>query len=218
MISEIKVGEWVAGKRSIMAHPRSGQNYMSHILQEVGLNMAVGYLGGKEKKILDIERYNTENPVRDGVITFQFLKDVSPFSMVLHQVRHPLDSIVSSLTEPSGSFNLIFRTIDWCNYVIPKHDMDGFNKSKLALPMWTWFYLNDEIEKVADWRYKIEDIDNVFPEICERFGVKPPDKVPDVRRNWYGRPHMKCSWSDLEEADKELCDKIREKGEKYGYN
>lgn len=218
MITRVKIDRWFAGKRLIMAHPRSGQNYISHVLQEVGLNMALGYLSGKAREMLDIERFGDANPVRDGTVAFQFVKDVSPFEVILHQVRHPLDSIASTLTEPSGAFNLIFTSIEWCNYEIKTHDRDGFNKSKLALPMWTWLYLNDEIEEKADWRYKIEDIDTVFPEICERFGVKAPDKVPGVSRNYYGRPHMKCSWDDLKEANEDLCEQIREKAEKYGYN
>ena len=204
-------------RRFIMAHPRSAQNYISRVIYKTGLSMGVGYKSSDGKTF-----YKDNPPVKDGIVSF-YHKGTMDGDVVLHQVRDPLKVISSARTETQATFNAMFKVIGDIPRKDKFYEKDGILFSP-ALTMWTWLHLNEAIEKLAQWRYRIEDIDKVYPELCEKLKAKPLDKVPDVPRNFNTRkpkhPFFKqgySTWEELEEIDKELYDRIREKGKKYGY-
>jgi hypothetical protein len=173
-----------------------------------GLKMGMGYL-----------RRDYNDPTDDGVVSFAHTPHDD--TVCLHQVRNPLKTIASSLTESMNTYYLIFKVLRM-RPTGPRYKAFYRNCNEIQrnflLPMWTWIFLNRHIAKMAQWRYRIEDIDSVYPEICQRCGVQPKEKVPDVERNYNTRPHKQLSWDDLWETDKDMTKVIACMANEYGYN
>lgn len=134
---------------------RSGTKYTAELLQKLGMDVRHEEMGA------------------DGIATWCMAVDSedSPwgggrrgirFGAILHQVRHPLRVIPSLTTFTAPSWNYIAKYIP-----CPAEEPIVLRAAKY------WYYWNEEAEKVATWRYRIEAIENVFPEFCARAGVKP---------------------------------------------
>jgi hypothetical protein len=132
---------------------RSGTKYTAELLQKLGLDIRHEEMGA------------------DGIATWCMAVDSedSPwgggrrgirFGAILHQVRHPLKVIPSltTFTAPSWEF-------------IEKHIPCPANEPILLRAAKYWYYWNEQTEKVATWRYRIETLPNVFQEFCTRAGV-----------------------------------------------
>ena len=182
-------------KRLILAYPRSATTYTAKMLQAHGLKF------GQENR----------GDQTDGTISYFKVHYPHKYNVVLHQVRDPLKTISSAVTvlakRTHNEFNILFDI-----------DIADRDKSKLYQVMQTWLMLNELAEEKAEWRYRIEDIDEVYSELCQRLKIQPKEKFPPLNRNVNTRPHPMLTWSDLDKEDYILSQRIKEKTKQYGYN
>lgn len=177
----------------ILSHYRSGTLYTTMTLRAMGLD------------------FGHEKDRRDGAVGVVFVRDKLPdlrsYSQVFHQVRHPLNVISSSLTCKMTSFDKIFHNIGRiCS-----------EKDRVRRAMTSWFYYTEWADTHASWRYRVEDMPGILPELCGRLGVKPIPFSP-ISTNLNTRKHVRCSWNDLERKDMDLTNRIRDRAEDYGYS
>lgn len=184
-------------RRLILAYPRSGTVYTAKIVKAHGIEF------GHEDQ-------NPENQI-DGTISFLELNNTCEFDVVLHQIRDPLKTISSSAKVlVPRSCHQLYGLLD-----IDKADQE---KSKLYRTMLTWLRFNERAEKVAEWRYRIEDIDEVYPELCQRLRIEPKKKFLSKNKNINHRSYPILAWDDLDKEDFDLSQRIKEKAKQYGYN
>jgi hypothetical protein len=166
---------------------RSGTKYITFVLRRLGVDVRHERMG------------------RDGVASWYMAVDTSrvpfgqprrgtTFEHIYHQVRHPLQVIASAATfkEPSWQF-------------ICAHSPISMREPLLLRSLKYWYYWNLEAEKIAHWRYRIEDFPAVFPAFCERLRVAPnPQAISrpacDVNTRAKGR---------LFHLYEELCERLR---------
>ncbi|MEI8365611.1 MAG: hypothetical protein WCF65_04250 [Parachlamydiaceae bacterium] len=128
---------------------RSGTEYMATFLRESGLDINHERIGsdGCVSWPLVVNSFSPWGPITN-----------EEYIHVFHQVRHPLNVITSwfinldSLTRDEWVF--IRRHIP----EIRDHDSLIVQCAKY------WYYWNLKAEKMAEWRYRIEDIDSIIPE------------------------------------------------------
>lgn len=132
---------------------RSGTQYTAALLNRLGL--AVGH----------------ESLGPDGVASWCMAVDSSDapwgsgrhglsFAHVFHQVRHPLDVIPSLTTFAPASWEFIARFIP----IDPEEPI-------LRRAAKYWLFWNERAEKLAEWRYPIEEISEQFDAFCTRLGI-----------------------------------------------
>lgn len=120
----------------------------------------------------------------------------------LHQVRHPLKQIASMLAHRKWGF--IQQAIE-----LPDVELHGCMK--------LWFEWNQKLEDFCVWRYRIEELSEVWEEFCERVGhdkCEMPDVRTDTNKN---KNTKKLTWADLHECNGELARVIYLKAMQYGY-
>jgi hypothetical protein len=188
---------------------RSGTTYISKVLKKSGL------------------RIGHEKMSRDGISTCELVGDpkrgywqgrwgVIPenydFAHIFHQVRNPLNVISSTyVTENLNSWYFIM------NY-IPEILMQDSHLVKCAK---YWYYWNLKAEKIAEWTYRIEDLDQKWEEFEKRLGRKiSRAAIENTPRNINSRKTYtrQFTWEDLQkELDPTLYQNIRELAKRYGY-
>lgn len=147
---------------------------MSLLLQRLGLDVRHEKLG------------------RDGIVAWPLAvratttpwgPAVTPehFGEVFHQVRHPLAVIRSVAT---------FKPHSWA-YVYAHTSATPADPVVLRGAKY-WLEWNEHAERIATWRYRIEDVGVVFDELCERLDVtgdrRALERLPaDTNSRRYGR-------------------------------
>ena len=181
-------------RRLILAYPRSATTYTARMICAHGLKFG----------------HETRGNQTDGTISYFKVHYPHKYDVVLHQVRDPLKTISSAVTvlakRTHNEFNILFDI-----------DMADRDKSKLYQVMQTWLMLNKLAEERAGWRYRIEDIDEVYPELCRRLEMQPQEGFPPQNRLVNTRPHPMLTWNDLDKEDFALSQRIKEKTRQYGY-
>ena len=181
-------------KRLILAYPRSATAYTARMIQAHGLKFGHEIWGDQT----------------DGAISYFKIHYLCKFDVVLHQIRNPLKTISSAVTvlakRTHNEFHILFD--------MEKSDRE---KNKLYQVMLTWLMLNELAEKGSEWRYRIEDIDEVYPELCRRLEIQPKKGFPPLDRRVNTRPHPMLTWDDLDKEDFVLRQRIKEKTRQYGY-
>lgn len=176
---------------------RSGTTYISRLLQECGLDIPHEYLG------------------KHGSSSWYMAPDLSKqFQHVFHQVRNPIDVI------SSWYFHISENHPVW-EYIY--HHLPMIQKDEPALAKWAkyWVYWNMIAERRAEWRYRIEDIDKIFPMMSQILGI-PLDKtalqrVPKDTNHWGPIP-KKVTWVELSQVLKPVdFMNLKYLAQKYGY-
>jgi len=182
---------------------RSGTKYIASVLSAAGLDVGHETMGrdGIASWLLAADSgYVPYGPVR------RFLH----FQTILHQTRAPLLVISSMQTSQKSSWEYICRNIP-CS---PDEPL-------LLRCAKYWRHWNLHAESVAMWRYRIEDIESVWGELCERVGI-PPDLSPLVktprRINTREGAYHQIGWGDIMSLDKSICFSIQEQAARYGYD
>ena len=138
---------------------RSGTKYATFVLRRLGLDVRHEKMGedGVASWFMAVDAKTV--PFGDASRNFVF-------NHVFHQVRHPLTVIpsVASFKEDTWRFVCAHAPID-------------INERLLLRCAKYWYYWNLNAEKIADWRYRIEDFETVFNPFCERLGVVPDTRV-----------------------------------------
>ena len=91
------------------------------------------------------------------------------FVQIYHQVRSPLKAIPSMTALKEQSWRYI------CEWIPCDIDEPPLLRSAKY-----WYYWNVHAEKIAHWRYRIEDFRNVYPEFCDRLGIVANQAVLDA--------------------------------------
>jgi hypothetical protein len=181
---------------------RSGTKYISRVLSSGGLDIGHEIMGkdGIASWLLGVDA--------DSVPWGPRRRDFQ-FRTILHQVRHPLAVISSMQTCAQVSWSFICRHVR-CELEEP-----------LALRCAKyWRYWNEQIESEADWRYRIEDVQIIRDELCERTGCRVSQAVlAVVPRNINSRQdaYKALDWNTLRSLDAPLCLAIQEQAVRYGY-
>jgi len=138
---------------------RSGTKYITFILRRLGLDVMHEKVGrdGTASWLMAVD--STSTPWGPGRSNFEF-------QAILHQVRNPLAVIPSLVTFKPSSWNYIHKYIP--------HSEDD---SVLVQAAKYWYYWNQEVEKVAHWRYRIEDFQTVFFEFCNKLDVSEDRRI-----------------------------------------
>jgi hypothetical protein len=134
---------------------RSGTKYISFVLRRLGLDVGHERMGndGIASWCMAV---NAES-VAWGVPASHYR-----FEHVLHQVRHPLEAIASIATFKEPSWRFIYA-----------HTPIAANEPLLLRSAKYWYHWNLEAEKIAQWRYAVEQFPERFDEFCERLQVAP---------------------------------------------
>jgi hypothetical protein len=84
-----------------------------------------------------------------------------------------------------------------------------------------WYYWNLKAEAIAEWTYRVEDIDHLWGEYGTRLGKRFDRAVIEqMPKNIHtkGIPRHEFSWEDLEkELDPQMFDLVASLAKKYGY-
>jgi hypothetical protein len=131
---------------------------------------------------------------------------------VWHQVRHPLRVIESLATGPPP--NAFWH---WQE----KHTGISLDDEAVDRSSRYWLRWNQIIDADPDvcWRYRVEDIEREWPEMCQRIGI-PGAVRPEVKSDFGGLPlsklrreRMHLEWSDLGRWE----EPVRLLAKTYGY-
>ncbi|MEO0878065.1 MAG: hypothetical protein AAFY48_25970, partial [Bacteroidota bacterium] len=81
-----------------------------------------------------------------------------------------------------------------------------------------WYYWNQLAEERASFTYRVENLDEVLPDLL-RIGGFPTQFIQnhDVAKTTNTRPHSGLGWEDLRKEDEGLTKKIIEMAVRYGY-
>jgi len=143
-----------------------------------------------------------------------YFSDFKRDPIILHQTRHPLKAI-STMQR--------FKTPSW-EWILAHLPQISKKDSKILQAMKYWLLWNRKAEELAEWRYQIEELANVWDELAERIGrpsLLTYRKVCLAMNN--GRLHTRrkkykpLTWEILFKESKEIADRIVEQGERYGY-
>ncbi|MCD6422278.1 hypothetical protein J7L13_02955 [bacterium] len=186
--------------------PKSGTMYIATVLSKLGLN------------------FKHEEFARDGCADWRLAPGylAEPWDgdthlynfkdpLILHQVREPLSNMSSCQKIDENAWKYI------CRY-IPLSMED----SLIRRCMGVYYYWNKLADKISVWRYRIEDLDDIFDEFCERIGhpelSSKKDVLKEVPKNINtAKPYRELTWKDLEREDEELAEKVMKLAEEYGY-
>lgn len=193
----------------------SGTMYMAHLLQKIGLDIPherpVGRDGIVRWSYTHLYKDELQNPVFRGEEhneDFLLPDDV----MVMHLVRHPLKVIASVTQLTDGIWEFVgarakHHGVSW-NPLDNPHPLRG---------MRLWLLWNLFAEELADFRYRVEELPEIFPELLEKLGL-PSMSMPDIPKDTNTHnPTLSYSWDDLNDADGILCYQIMRMAERYGY-
>jgi hypothetical protein len=133
---------------------RSGTRYLTFLLRRLGLDVRHERLG------------------RDGIASWTMAVDAErrpygppssmcSFEQVFHQVRHPL-AVIGSVTT--------FGPESWA--FVCEHTPCHPDQPVLLRAATYWLHWTAEADRIATWRYRVEAIDDVLPELCRRLEVE----------------------------------------------
>lgn len=189
----------------IVGCARSGTSYTANILQKSGLDIPHEKMGKDGAVSWYLASRPSYRKRRINLKKFQF-------EHVFHQTRDPLKTISSVyFSEDRHSWSYILKQI-------PEIKADDSHLVKCAK---YWYYWNLKAESFAEWRYRVEDFEQIFDEFSSRIGKNLSFidfQNEPKNRNSYGE-HKVFSWSELKEAlSDDLYEKIIEMSHRYGYD
>ncbi len=181
---------------------RGGTKYTSKLLSEAGLEI------GHEMVRKDgcCSWFMGENFVNPHVENKKY-----KFTHTFHQVRNPLKVIASTHN---------FLDISWI--FITSH----VPEIQLTDPLLVrcakyWVYWNMRCEAIAEWTYRIEDINDAFYDIQDRLSVKlNPNALKKISKETNTRPYPvpNITWGFLKKKlDPQLYHQVKLLAEHYGY-
>ena len=187
----------------ITANPRSGTHHIARVINAMGHSCTFEKrnLNGFTSSWKHIVSGEFEKPCPETKIECKFDK-------IIHQVRHPLKVIASSMSLWTMSMNYISSFMDLPDPIVNRDNT-------LLNCMISWIEWNKIIEKKADWRYRIEDIYNIQEEWCEELEI-PFQIIPQLRHS-NTREHKELTWDDLYNTNKNWAKLVKDMAKRYGY-
>lgn len=181
---------------------RSGTGYIARLLCAAGLDIGHETMG------------------RDGISSWMLAVDADRapwgplrrhlrFEQILHQTRHPLECISSLQTLRPDSWRYICEHIP-CS---PREPL-------LIRCAKYWRFWNLKAESIAAFRYRVEDVEDAWPELQSRLGLsRDKSVIESVPRDVNTRRgnFEKVGWNQLASLDSALCAAVQEQAARYGY-
>jgi hypothetical protein len=138
------------------------------------------------------------------------------FEHVIHQVRHPLDVISSWVI---NLFNLQNNAWKLIRQHLPEISSSD---SLLVHCAKYWYYWNLKAEKIAEWRYCIEDLPSILPELEEKVDYPLNAGVFEIlsnKTNTWRLISNRITWETLkQELPMWLFNELQEMAGRYGYS
>ena len=182
--------------------PKSATVYISEVLCHLGLDVQHEKLGGDGSSNWMLAPGKNSQPWEGPCF--------EDFSVVFHQVREPL-AVISSCQNISEQA---------LNYIKGYMPIETYSVVENCLAMYC--YWNKLAEKISSWRYKIEELEDVFDVFCEKIGhpeladkKKLMEAIPKNINS--AKPYNLLTWDELENVNKNLTIKTIELSRKYGY-
>lgn len=179
---------------------RSGTKYIAVALQQCGLGVRHEQMG------------------KDGIVSGYYCFDAQQypggrhpvprpdFDVVLHQARHPLPTIASLQTTHSWK---------WACQFLPVTPNDPLLKRCCH----HWLGYNEAAEKLAEYTYRIETLEEVWPTLQRLIGFDAPYSiVADLPKSINARKHDDVTWAEVRDAAPEIYDAILAASVRYGYS
>ncbi|MBF0621561.1 MAG: hypothetical protein HQL54_06500 [Magnetococcales bacterium] len=209
----------------ITGYGRSGTHYTSRILQALGVD-APHETEGKDG-VTSWKHIVPGTFVVIGKNREQIIPDIS-YDTVIHQVRNPLKVLTSAQTFSESSLCYMEQKLGIDTDSDPKGNalftLFGHKKRnhRIRRCMRTWLGWTKRIEQRADWRYRIEDFQEIFPELLSKLGL-PVQNLPvlqkEARDSRVGRKgYTQLTWDKLKEADKTLAENVEKRALEFGYD
>lgn len=186
---------------------RSGTTFTSQFLTKCGLDIP------------------HEKPGKDGCVswpmTANFYSPWGPyaeneqFDHIFQQVRNPLDVMSSFYT------NIPDLSRDEWHFIRMFVPQISLNDTLLVHCAKYWYYWNLFAEKRSEWRYRIEDFENILDEFQSRIGVALDKNqlkaTPNAVNHWLPIEN-RITWKDLKMGiPEDLFIKVQEMSKRYGY-
>ncbi len=176
-------------KLLIIGCGRSGTMYTVKLLQELGFDIQHEVMGS------------------DGMVSwFATFEDCcclpkehlppvkhSDF-IILHQVRHPVETIASIQTFTERSWQRVCMRVPEISLRDPL----------LVRCMKYWYHWNSIAEEKAVLTYRVESLDRL--------------DTQRVSKRINQREHSELTWADLKSVHSALCESVREVADRYGYS
>jgi len=163
--------------------------------------------------------FRHEDQARDGSISWYgegFINGTNAddivFDKTFHQTREPLGCISSIKTLNSGSWEYIRKKC-------------GIDRKQPDAAMLVWLRWNEMIERRAEWRYRLEDMESAWPEMLNRLGL-PSTTRPGIPWGTRGpNPHSRkhhgdyhsFTWDELKDINTSLAEQTKDMAGRYGY-
>jgi hypothetical protein len=176
----------------ITGYPRSGTYYIAKVLNTLGNKVGHEFVD------------------KDGCVSWGHLPKADEFDTVIHQVRNPLKVIGSCFTISEGSYKKLEK-------LTPRLK----NESKLSWLMRSWLDWTDKADEVAEYTYRVENLEETYPHLFNLLGLEVPEKLPDISKNTHSRSHIESyrnfTMDNFINETKRTSKKIAGKMYKYGY-
>ncbi len=190
---------------------RSGTTFMATVLQKCGLDIQHELLGadGTVSFPHAVPADMVPSWGMDGYPNIPGLNKCR-FRHIFQQVRDPLKVISSAAVD-------LERCRKFINKYIPEIKSQDPPLIKGAK---YWYYWNLYAEKIAHWTYRIEDIDRVWGEFCDRIGYDLDKKIlKKIPKNYNSRKVVhRTTWAELKAIlDPELYKNVVKMARRYGY-
>lgn len=187
---------------------RSGTDYISKFLQHSGIDILHENPGGAFGCVSWTMAFDLYSPWGPPAVGMKFVH-------IFHQVRNPLRVISSWYNYLYNVESDEWKLIKKCIPIFYKED------SLIVHCVKYWIYWNLRAEAIAEWRYRIEDFENVLPEFEARLGItldRTLLKTLPRNTNTWGPIEKKVTWSFLQEVlPPRLYRKLEKTAFRYGY-
>ena len=204
---------------------RSGTSYVAAYLRKIGLHV--------EHESYDTLK-NTSKFSGEVLVSWRWAtlglpagpfgvddREVPKFGAILHAVRHPLTTIGSWQTAQVTSFNLV----NACLFGQTNKKLDP-HKDKVLLAMYHWLHWNQLCERIADYTWRVEDttVPVIHVGIMKALNLAPekysliPELGKELNTRKRSRHYKTFEWSDLQNHNEPLTEKIKNLALDYGYS
>lgn len=178
----------------ITGYRRSGTHYIHRLLRKNEIPI----------------RHEKDWPDYHCVSWHQVFEPGPGFDIIVHQTREPTATISSAIHKVHN--NQAFTRL-W-------PELEELVEDRPRFVMRTWVLWNKRIEDLGVWRYKVEDIEEIWQEFCEHLRIEAefvPELPTDIKSGRKDESYKVYTWDDLYSIDEGLASDVRVMGERYGY-
>lgn len=195
-------------KLLIIGCGRSGTEFMATFLRASGLDVLHERPCSKDGCVswpMVVSHYSPWGPLEEN----------PRYEHIFHQVRNPLHVITS------WTVNLKQLKSDEWRFVRAHIPEISSSDPLLVHAAKYWYYWNLKAEALAEWRYRIEDLNELLEEFSERIEFPLEHDVlsnlPHTINSWRSTL-QKITWRELEAIlEPSFFLKLQEMAERYGY-